>query len=143
MTSTFVVNSMRAYGYAVWYEASFHDEASLGEFLRGAFGADFVRRAGSLNAEFRFSITRDVLKVSVQSAAVLYTAIDLTPRPGQPPRDAGPVQVAFAVGPGAHLLLEGMFQLDFYLMFGLRPQGTQTNATRFAVAASANLGKAF
>jgi hypothetical protein len=105
---------VRAYAFAVWYDSTFHDESSLGEYLHGAFGSEYVRRAASLNTEFRFSITRDVLKVGIQSDIALYTPIDRS-------KDAGPVLFAASVGPGLNLLLEGMFQLDVYVTFGLRP----------------------
>ncbi|MBK7857188.1 MAG: hypothetical protein IPJ65_00935 [Archangiaceae bacterium] len=105
---------VRAYAFAVWYQSSFHDESSLGEYLHGAFGSEYVRRAASINTEFRFSITRDVLKVGVQSDFALYTPIDRS-------KDAGPILFATSIGPGLNLLLEGMFQLDVYVTFGLRP----------------------
>src|SRR6185369_5706661 len=104
-------------GYVTWYQTSFHDEQSLGEFTRGTFGGDFVRRAASVSAEFRFSLTRDVLKLSIFSDAALYTEVNRL-------LDRGPVHVAVSVGPGAHLLLEGIVQVDFYVAFGLRPEGT-------------------
>jgi hypothetical protein len=55
----------------------------------------------------------------------------------------GPGRVAFAFGPGAHFLLEGLVQLDVYVALGVRPVGTQANPERFTVAASAILQKAF
>src|SRR6185295_9126810 len=115
--------------------------------LHGAFGSDYVRRAASINTEFRFSITRDVLKVGVQSEVALYTAVDRS-------SDAGPLLLATSLGPGLHILLEGMFQLDVYATFGLRPDWEGIIAARqgrepqpgyqiFTFGASANLGKAF
>ena len=106
---------------------------------------DQVRRVASFTNEFRFSITRDVLKVSLQSTAAAYTAIN-APRPDGMPRtdrDGGDVRFAFSGGPGLHLLLEGMFQLDAYVMFGLRPQNPENVNDWFSVAFQANLGKAF
>lgn len=123
---------VRSRAYAAWYKTTFHDEASLGEFLHGAFGQDFIRRAASGEAEFRFSITRDVVKVSLNASAALYTKVDRT-------RDSGPLAVAFALTPGIHFLLDGMFQLDIYGAFGLRP----VPGDFFAFAFSALLLKAF
>jgi len=133
---------LRSSAYVVWYETQFHDEASLGDFLHGAFGQDFVRRAANINTEFRFSITRDLLKVSVQGDFAIYTAVDRT-------RDQGPLQFASSFGPGLHLLLEGMFQLDMYLTFGLRPRSVVDDAGNrnltfdSSVGFSANLLKAY
>ena len=95
-----------------------------------------------MNTEFRFSITRDVFKVSVQSDLAIYTAHNRI-------TDQGPLQFASSVGPGAHLLLEGMFQLDMYLTIGLRPKAVpQPNGgTKYdldsSIGFSANLLKAF
>ncbi|MBL8952745.1 MAG: hypothetical protein JNK82_18335 [Myxococcaceae bacterium] len=133
---------LRSGAYVVWYESQFHDEASLGEFLHGAFGQDFVRRAANINTEFRFSVTRDLLKISVQSDLAIYTAVDRT-------RDQGPLQFASSFGPGLHILLEGMFQLDMYLTIGLRPRGVIDDAGKrgvtfdTSVGFSANLLKAY
>ncbi len=133
---------LRANAYIVWYESVFHDEISLGEFLHGAFGATFVRRAASVNPEFRFSITRDVFKVSIQSEVAVYTDVDRL-------ADRGPLKLAWSFGPGLHLLLEGMFQLDVYVTFGMRPKwvpnGSGGESLTFdgAFATSVNLLKAF
>jgi hypothetical protein len=127
---------VRFNGYATWYQASFQDEKSLGEFLRGTFGRDFVYCGAAASTEFRFSITRDIFKVSLFSDAAVYQEVDNL-------AFNGPGRVAFAFGPGAHFLLEGLVQLDVYLALGVRPVGTQANPERFTVAASAILQKAF
>jgi hypothetical protein len=127
---------LKSHGYAAWYQTSFHDEQSLGEFLRGGFGRDFVRRAAGLGTEFRFSVTRDVFKVSLFTDFAGYMQVDNM-------AETGPLRVAFSFGPGAHFLLEGLVQLDLYLSFALRPVGTLANPEQFTVAASALLQKAF
>ncbi len=133
---------LRSGAYVVWYDSTFHDEASLGEFLHGAFGQDYVRRAANLNTEFRFSVTRDLFKLSLQSDVAIYTAVDRT-------RDQGPLQFASSFGPGLHLLLEGMFQLDIYVTIGLRPRvliddaGKRSLTADTSIGFSANLLKAY
>lgn len=131
---------LRANGFAVWYESTFHDESSLGDYLHGAFASEFVRRAASVNTEFRFSLTRDLLKLGVWSEVAVFTAVDRS-------QDRGPLQLAAAFGPGIHLLLEGMFQLDGYVTFGLWPHfnprpGVAAELSS-SVTASLNLQKAF
>jgi hypothetical protein len=127
---------IRTRGYATWYQWSFHDEQSLGELLRGVFGRDYVLRGANLSTEFRFSITRDIFKLSLSSDVAIYSPVESL-------QDTGQLRAAFDFGPGAHFLLEGLLQLDMYFTVGVRPVGTTANPERFTLAASAQLQKAF
>jgi hypothetical protein len=104
---------IKSYGRLSWGEVTFHDELSLGHFTRGIFGDQYVPSAVNLSVEFRFSLTRDILKVSLFHDLALFAV---------PNRELGTVsaQLADAFGPGVHLLLHDMFQMDMYMAFGFR-----------------------
>lgn len=94
-----------------WGEVPFHDERAMGELLHGIFGDEFVRRAASVTAEYRFSLTRDVLKLSFFHDLSAYGHVERA-------EDVDSLRFANAFGPGLHVLFEGMLQLDLYLTFG-------------------------
>lgn len=104
---------VKSSGRLAWGEVTFHDELSLGHFTRGLFSDQFVPSAVNLSLEFRFSLTRDVLKLSLFHDLVLFAV---------PDRSAGSVsvQLANSFGPGLHVLLHDMFQFDLYMAFGFR-----------------------
>ncbi len=104
---------VKGYGRLAWGEVTFHDELSLGNFTHGLFSNQYVPSAVAVTVEFRFSISRDILKVSVFHELALFA---------QPHRDTGTVelQLADAFGPGLHLLMHDMFQLDMAMAFGFR-----------------------
>ena len=122
---------VRARAYAAWQDVSVLDEVSVGEFIRGGFGAEFVRRITSGGVEFRFSLSRDLIKLAVFTDWAVFTET-------VPNNDLGPARVAGVIGPGLNLLVAGLLQMDFYLAFGWR---SQTNSA--TVAISALLQKAF
>ena len=105
----------RAYG--AFGDVTFHDEVSVGEFLRGVFGNQFVKLAANLQLEFRFSIVRDIFKISLFHDLAVFA---VQPVRGQPTLLA---QLGNAFGPGFHFLAQDMFQVDTYLVFGFRRQG--------------------
>ncbi len=104
---------LRSRGHLSWGELTFHDELSLGELARGLFGDQFIPSGVNLQVEFRFSLTRDLLKLSVFHDAVLYAVASRTDGTLEP-------RLANAFGPGAHFLLQDLFQLDMYVAFGFR-----------------------
>src|SRR5581483_9243220 len=122
---------VRARGYAALGDVTFRDELSVGELVRALYGSVFVPMALDLQLEFRFSITRDVLKVGLFDDVAVYGAYAVPGQPGLMP------QVANGFGPGLHLLAQDLFQLDLYVAFGFRQQGT------FGAAFSMQLQKAF
>ncbi len=104
---------VRSRGRLSWGDVTFHDEVSLGEFTRGLFGTQHVHSAVNLQLEFRFSITRDLLKLSVFHDLAVFAV---------PSRVDGTVEPALAngFGPGLHFLVQELFQLDMYVAFGFR-----------------------
>lgn len=122
---------VRARGYAAWQDVSVLDEVSVGEFLRGGFGGEFIRRGAGGGAEFRFSLSRDLIKLGIFTDWAVFTETKGV-------RDVGPTRVAGVIGPGLNLLVAGLLQLDIYLAFGWR-----SHSNDGAVALSALLQKAF
>lgn len=122
---------VKSRGHATWGDVTFHDEVSVGEFVRALFGGQFVPAALNLQLEYRFSITRDVLQVSLFNDFAVFA---VPPVRGEPALQA---QVADGFGPGVHFLAQDMFQLDMYVAFGFRRMGV------FASAFSMQFQKAF
>jgi hypothetical protein len=122
---------VKSRGHATWGDVTFHDEVSVGEFVRALFGGQFVPAALNLQLEYRFSITRDVLQVSLFNDFAVFA---VQPVRGEPALQA---QVADGFGPGLHFLAQDMFQLDLYMAFGFRRMGV------FAAAFSMQFQKAF
>src|SRR6185436_12808861 len=56
---------VKSSGRVVFGDVQFNDEQSVGELLRGVFGNTFLRKGANTQIEYRFSLNRDVLKVSV------------------------------------------------------------------------------
>jgi hypothetical protein len=102
----------------------------LGEQLPAAFGDIWVQKAGGVRAEFRYSLVRDLYKVGVFANVVGF---------GQELRDEGRTVPRFGMGlgPTAHALIEGIFQLDIYLNFALLSTG------RFSTGLLVLLNKVF
>jgi hypothetical protein len=91
-------------------------EEPVGENLRGLFADVFVQKAIGARAEFRFSLTRDLFKISAFVDTIAYGELD---------RFSGKELPRFGIGagPGFHALLEGFFQLDIYASFGVLSNG--------------------
>ncbi len=121
---------VKSHGHLSWGDITFHDEISVGDFTRGVFPGQYVPSAANLSVEFRFSISRDAIKVSLFHDLALFAV---------PLRDLGYVvpQLANAFGPGLHILMQDMFQLDMYVAFGFRRQA------QFGAAFSMQFQKAF
>ncbi|MBK7861351.1 MAG: hypothetical protein IPJ65_22610 [Archangiaceae bacterium] len=103
-----------AHGRAVWGDVTFHDESSVGEFTRGLFGNQFTRAAAGVQVEFRFSLTREVLKVGA--------FVGLAAMAVQPLRDENKLyaQLVESFGFSLHHLVLDMFQVDVLFAFGFR-----------------------
>jgi hypothetical protein len=117
----------------LWGDIQFHDEEGLGELLRGLFGGTYVRKGGNASAEFRFSLSRDILKLSIFAEGAAWGEVNRTTLHygDETPR------VGLATGPGFHALIQGMFQLDIYATFGL------TSTLNFGYGAVLFLNKVF
>ncbi len=122
---------INARGFGAWEEVTFHDESSVGELLHGAFTNVFVRRGISVGGVFSYSLTRDLLKAGVFADVAVY---------GRGDRVTGreDVQLAAAIGPSLHFLIEGLLQMDLYVAFALR-----TPDRGFSAAFSARIIKAY
>lgn len=108
-------------GRGTWLagDVLFPFEEPLGENLRGVFGDIFVRSAAGVKGEFRFSLTRDLYKVGVFLDTAAY---------GELNRETGKQRFRFgaAFGPSFHALIEGMFQMELDLSFGVLSTGRST-----------------
>lgn len=107
---------LKAHGTWLAGDVLYPFEEPLGDSLRGVFGDIFVRTSGGGRAEFRFSLTRDLFKLGFFVDAAAWGQLDRatghqTPRFGT------------AFGPSFHALVEGMFQMDLALSFGLLSTG--------------------
>lgn len=122
---------VRGRGHLAWGDVSFHDQVSVGEFLRGLFGNQYTPAAIALQLEFRFSIIRDILKLSVFHDLAMFA---VQPVRGDPKLLT---QLADGFGPGVHFLVQDMFQVDTYAAFGFRRGGV------FGFAFSLQLQRAF
>lgn len=108
---------VRGRGVYLWGEVPIHyEELVAGTHLRSVFADTYVHRVASASGEFRFSITRDVYKVSFFQDVAVYGALDRAT--GQED-----LRVGTSFGPGFNALIEGMLQLDMYLAFGFDSTG--------------------
>ena len=94
-------------------DVSFHDEVSVGEFVRGIYTGEWVPSGISLLLEFRFSVLRDTIKVGVFHDLGLFAV---------PLRTQGKLvaELGNGFGPSLHLLVLDMFQIDMFVGFGFR-----------------------
>ena len=99
---------IRGHGTAHFGDTLYPDESSLGGDLRGALGGTFVRKSASVLTEFRYSLVRDLLKISVFDSLAAFGRIadrvNFTENP----------QGALAVGLGIHGLLWTVVAVDLY-----------------------------
>ncbi|MDX2011142.1 MAG: POTRA domain-containing protein [Myxococcaceae bacterium] len=107
---------IRARGTWMSGDVVFPFEEVLGEHLPAVFGDIWVQKAGGVRTEFRYSLARDIFKVGLFANAVAF---------GEEQRDTGKTTPRFGagVGPTAHLLVEGIFQLDLFLNFSVLSSG--------------------
>jgi hypothetical protein len=106
----------------------FPEEQSVGDgdFLRGVFGSDYVRRIAGLDIEFRYSLLRDVFKIGFFHNGAMYGAVD---------RAAGTEKLALsdALGLGVHALIIDEFQLDAYFGVGWSKDGRFDRGAALAI----------
>ncbi len=121
---------LKARGTLLTGDVLFPFEEPLGDNLRGVFGDIFVRSALGGRGEFRFSLTRDLYKLGVFVDASAWGQLDRATG-AQTPR------LGVAFGPSFHALVEGMFQMDLALSFGVISTG------RFDTGVNALLVKVF
>ncbi len=129
----------------------FDDEEAVGEVLRGVFGRSFMRKGGNVDVEFRFSLNRDVLKLSFFTEVALYGEVCRLTNPT--PADAGAcrlvtkdeevLRAGISAGPGVHALIQGMFQLDLYATIGWRTRAPELGDQMFSFGITAFLNKTF
>ncbi len=101
---------LNLFGEHVWGDVPFYDEMSIGDgFIRGGFHQQvFVQRASALSLEYRMSLSRDMLKVSVFNDFAVYGKRNEL-------REKEGVRIADTFGGGVHVLLLDAFQVNAYL----------------------------
>ncbi|MBS2028466.1 MAG: hypothetical protein JST54_11220 [Deltaproteobacteria bacterium] len=113
---------LRAHGAYIWGKDDripFTNEEQLGgTHVRNVFNNEYVHKVGSASAEYRFSITRDIFKVSIFNDAAGYGVVGRNQNLGPFIQVPDQVAAADSVGAGFHALVEGMFQVDMYYAFG-------------------------
>lgn len=135
----------------VFGDLQFMDEENVGETLKGVFGGTFVSKAGNLGVEFRFSLNRDVLKLSFFTDIAAYG--EVCHLAGATAADRGACQftgkggeifrLGIAAGPGIHALVQGMFQIDIYTSVGVRTRSVEMKDSPFAFGLVGFLNKTF
>ncbi|MEL7370732.1 MAG: hypothetical protein AAFN74_17565 [Myxococcota bacterium] len=98
-------------------DVPFYDEVALGDgFVRVGYTGDFfTRKAASVSAEYRLSLTREVFKISLFNDFAVFEQLDAS-------RTADGTQVANSVGVGLHFLILNTFQVNFYAGVGFVPK---------------------
>ncbi len=96
----------------------FYLEQAMGQgFLRAAFlGEIYNRKATALRLAYRFSLSRDTLKLGLFNDAVIYEGLDKLRQ------DTG-VQFIDNLGVSLHFLIYDTFQFDIYAGAGLSTEG--------------------
>ena len=101
-----------ALGFSRTGFVAFPEEQSIGgDALRGPFGGEYTRRLLAFQAEFRYSLLRDVLKLGVFHNLVGYGSINRLTQAESP-------ALANSFGLGVHALLIDSFALDAYFGVG-------------------------
>jgi hypothetical protein len=109
---------LRLNGAYLGGDVPFFDEVAFGDgFLRAAFLDDFfVRRILSAQGEYRASLGRDTLKVSVFNDIAVFEELDLR-------RDGIAARLVDNLGVGLHILAFQTFQIDIYTGVGITTAG--------------------
>jgi hypothetical protein len=111
----------------LWGDVPFVEEVPVGgNYLRGTFGdVFFVENAAKVGAEFRWSLTRDVYKVSVFNDVAIFGELDPLQEFSDGTgvdvgelRATGSRRIGTSFGAGFHALIAESFQLDLYYAFG-------------------------
>ena len=98
-------------------DVPFYDEVALGDgFVRlGYSGEFFTRKAASITAEYRLSLSRQFFKVSIFNDAAIFEQL-------QANRNSEMIQFTDTVGMGLHFLVLNTFQVNFYVGVGFVPE---------------------
>jgi len=98
------------HGAHQWGRVPYYDELSIGDgFLRSGFGTQiYTNRAAAIALEYRISLSRDTLKVSVFNDAAVYQRLDDL-------REEIDYPFADTFGGGLHVLFFDAFQLNTYV----------------------------
>jgi hypothetical protein len=105
----------------------FPEEESIGgDPLRGPFGNEYARRLAAFQAEFRYSLVRDVFKLGVFHNAVIYGRLDRAAQIERP-------TLADSFGLGVHALLIDEFELDAYFGAGLASTGRSSAGAALSI----------
>lgn len=133
-------------------DLQFMDEENVGEVLKGVFGGTFVRKGGNLGVEFRFSLNRDVLKLSFFTDVAAYGEVCHLAQPTETDRGVckytketgGEIfRLGIAAGPGIHALVQGMFQIDIYTSVGVRTRSKEMGDSPFSFGIVGFLNKTY
>jgi hypothetical protein len=108
---------LRLHGQGRIGDTLFTDEDTLSSDLRGALGDTWLRSGATLLGEFRYSLVRDLLKVSAFTAGSVFGKIDDRITHAETARGA------FAFGLGLHGLALTVVSIDFYGSFGWTSEG--------------------
>jgi len=98
---------LRSRGAALVGDYQIMDEEPLKRHVRAAFGQVYGPRMASLSTEFRFSLWRDLVKVSTYLDGATYD-------PSRHGTDRARIRVALGAGIGINVLFLDFVQTDFY-----------------------------
>jgi hypothetical protein len=122
-------------GVALFGGYIFPQEEPVSNFVRGVFGETFYSgRVGGLSMEFRFSISRDVLKIAAYTDLAVFEDRGIF-------GTARRARVATGCGLGFNALLLDVIQFDLYYGIGFATVGTSGRIIDHGP--SARLSKAF
>ncbi|GAB4298046.1 MAG: hypothetical protein Kow0090_13400 [Myxococcota bacterium] len=109
---------IRAAGNYVWEDPYFHDALPLtGMYLRTDFnGKFFVLKSAYQSAEFRLSLYRQMIKFGIFNDVSAFGYMNWQTHKERP-------VLADVFGPGLHIMLFDVFQLDLYVGFGVSSLG--------------------
>lgn len=119
-TSSIGFDELRLGLRGTWLEGDvpFYSEVPMGAgYLRSAFqGTVYARKVAGLALEYRFSLARDTLKMSLFNDFAVYDSLDLVRLPEG-------LEVIDNPGVGLHILLIDAFQVNAYVGLGIRGDG--------------------
>ena len=104
-------------GALLFGDVPFYDEVAMGDgFVRVGYTGDFfTRAAGSISAEYRLSLSRDVFKISLFNDAAIFDQLN-------DDRTSDQLQFMNSVGLGLHILVLNTFQISVYGGAGFVPK---------------------
>jgi hypothetical protein len=109
---------LRGTGAALVGDRAVPDEVPLGgSYLRGVFGrAAYSPLLGRVGLDFRYSLTRDVIKIGAFTDVVAYDESDLAETDPK-------IRAGGSLGPGFHVLVLNAVQIDVFYAVGLLSDG--------------------